>query len=188
MSSVRAWWRWRWAQLRGRSPLVRGTDRVEVAALIVALVISAAAAGVGAALGAGVHESRMAEHRAQVAHWHEIPATVVGTSPVRARSSTTLARTVWRTGVEEHSGTVVYARPVRVGDTITVWVDERRSEIVTPTSAWQVSADALAAALAVWLAGTCAAAAMFVTARLMLRRRRFRDWERAGRRLRAPTV
>ncbi|MCV7069768.1 hypothetical protein MJO55_14265 [Mycolicibacterium rufum] len=80
------------------------------------------------------------------------------------------------------------ARPVRVGDDITVWVDERRSEIVTPRSVWQVSADAPAAALAVWLAGTCAAGALFTATRLLLRRQRFRDWERAGRRLRTPTA
>lgn len=167
---------------------MRGTDRVEVATLIVALVVSVAAAGVGVAVGAGVQQSRMTEYRAQMARTHEVTATVVGMSPVRARSSTTMVRTVWRSGVEEHSGTVVSARPVRVGDDITVWVDEHRSEIVTPRSVWQVSADAPAAALAVWLAGTCAAGALFTATRLLLRRQRFRDWERAGRRLRTPTA
>lgn len=167
---------------------MRGTDRIEVATVIVAVLISAAAAGVGVAVGAGVQESRMAEYRAQMARVHEVTATVVGTSPVRARSSTTLARTVWRTRGEEHAGTVVSARPVKVGDTLTVWVDDRRSEIVTPRSAWQVSADAPAAALGVWLAGTCAAGALVGAARLLLRRKRFRDWERAGRRLRTPTA
>ncbi|KGI68411.1 hypothetical protein MJO55_14260 [Mycolicibacterium rufum] len=73
---------------------MRGTDRVEVAALIVALVVSVAAAGVGVAVGAGVQQSRMTEYRAQMARTHEVTATVVGMSPVRARSSTTMVRTV----------------------------------------------------------------------------------------------
>ena len=130
----------------------------------------------------------MADYRAHLAGRHQITATVVGTSPVRAHSSATSIRTVWRTGIEEHSGTVVSARPVSVGDRITVWVDESREKIVTPMSAWQVSADALAAALAVWLAGTAGALGLFALLRTGLRRRRFRDWERAWSRLRAPTA
>ncbi|KRE33197.1 hypothetical protein ASG82_23555 [Mycobacterium sp. Soil538] len=188
MSSVMAWLRWRWARLRARSPLVRGTDRVEAAGLVAAIAISAAMLMLGSVVGADVQDSRMADYRAHLAVRHQITATVVGTSPVRARSSATSVRTVWRTGIEEHTGTVISTRPVGVGDRIAVWVNDSRSEIVTPMSAWQVSVDALGAALAVWLAGTACALGLFALLRMGLRRRRFREWESALSRLRAPTA
>ena len=185
VSSLTAWLRWRWAQVTGRNPVVRRTDRIEAAGLVSAVLISVAMTVLGGTVGAHVYDVRAALYQADVASRHEVTATVVGTSAVRPRS-TTLARATWHAGTVEHSATVVSAHPVKTGDRITIWVDRSRSKVVTPMESWEPAAGAAGVALELWLAGTAAAAALFLLLRRALRISRFHDWERGRSELRAP--
>ena len=51
-----AWWRWRLAQARGRNPLVRTSDRIEVAVMALAVAVSLAVVPVAGAIGTAVHD------------------------------------------------------------------------------------------------------------------------------------
>ena len=52
-----AWWRWRLAQLRGRNPLVRTSDRIEVAVMALAIVASLAVVPFAGAIGTAIHDA-----------------------------------------------------------------------------------------------------------------------------------
>jgi hypothetical protein len=50
-----AWWRWRLAQALARNPLVRTSDRIEVAVMALAVAVSLVAIPVALAIGTAVH-------------------------------------------------------------------------------------------------------------------------------------
>ena len=60
MRSARAWLRWRLAHALGRNPLVRVSDRLELAAIVLAVAVSIAMIPVACAVGDAVTETQAA--------------------------------------------------------------------------------------------------------------------------------
>ena len=67
MRSARAWLRWRLAQALGRNPLVRVSDRVELAVIALAVAVSIGMVPVACAIGGTVTEAQAGTTRAELA-------------------------------------------------------------------------------------------------------------------------
>ncbi len=71
-----AWWRWRLAQLRGRNPLVRTSDRVEVAVMTLAIVASLAVVPFAGAIGTAIHDAHATRYAVRSQECHSVAALV----------------------------------------------------------------------------------------------------------------
>jgi hypothetical protein len=188
VDTLAGWLRWRWAQLIGRNPLVRTSDRAEAAALVSALLVCLCAIAVAGAIGTSVHDTRAARYEAM---WHDrwpVAATVVSASPVQARSTVTLLKATWHAAGTEHSGTFAAGNPVDRGAHVRVWVNAAGARVAAPTPPWQATVDAAAAALAVWSTIAAALASLFLGLRKWLYHRRLRAWEQSIKKFRTPTA
>jgi hypothetical protein len=70
MRSARAWLRWRLAHALGRNPLVRVSDRVELAAIALAVAVSIGMIPVACAIGGTVTEAQAGTTRAELGQAH----------------------------------------------------------------------------------------------------------------------
>src|SRR4029077_3894617 len=59
------WWRWRLAQALGRNPLVRASDRIEVAVMALAVAVSLAAMPIAGAIGTAVRDEQSRVYAAE---------------------------------------------------------------------------------------------------------------------------
>jgi hypothetical protein len=71
MRSARAWLRWRLAQVLGRNPLVRVSDRVELAVIALAVAVSIGMVPVACAIGGTVTEAQAGTTRAELGQTQE---------------------------------------------------------------------------------------------------------------------
>lgn len=159
-----AWWRWRLAQVRGRNPLVRTSDRIEVAVMALAVVVSLAVIPVGAAIGTAVHEEHARTYAAQQLDRHRVPAP--------APTADDLSH--WPIGDVENATTF----PARYGAQADIWVDRTGRQVSPPAASWQAGVDAVVAAVGFWLAVSAAAALLVAAVRRWLRHARFAGWNR----------
>ena len=70
-----AWWRWRLAQPVARNPLVRTSDRIEVAVMALAVAVSLAVMPVALAIGTAVHDEHARAYAAEQHDRHRVVAT-----------------------------------------------------------------------------------------------------------------
>jgi hypothetical protein len=156
------WWRWRLAQARGRNPLVRSSDRVEVAIIAIAVVLSLAVVPFAGAIGTAVHDDHARTYAAQQHDRHHVPST------------TTDRHVRWPVGDVEHAGNY----PVRDIPTVGTWVDQQGRRVAPPTPVWQAGVDAVVAAVGSWLAATAVVALLVAGVRQWLRHTRYVGWNR----------
>jgi hypothetical protein len=71
-----AWWRWRLAQVRGRNPLVRTSDRIEVAVMSLAIVASLAVVPFAGAIGTAIHDEHAQRYAVERQERHLVVAAV----------------------------------------------------------------------------------------------------------------
>jgi hypothetical protein len=160
------WWRWRLAQVRGRNPLVRTTDRVEVAVMTLAVVISLAAIPFAAAVGTAVHDEHAHTYAAQQHDRHQVTTTA------------TNDKFRWQAGDVENAGSFPWKNPVKDSASVGIWVDSNGRQVSPPAGAWQAGADAVVAAAGFWLCVIAAATLLVTLARRGLRRARYAGWNR----------
>jgi hypothetical protein len=160
-----AWWRWRLAQARGRNPLVRTSDRIEVAIIALAVVVSLAVMPFAGAIGTAVHDEHAQTYAAQQHDRHRVAAPA---------TEKTENQTHWPISDVENAG--IY--PVKDTASSSIWVDGQGKRVGPPAPSWQAGADAVAAAAGFWLAVTAAAALLVAAVRRWLRRTRNAEWNR----------
>ena len=80
-----AWWRWRLAQALARNPVVRTSDRIEVAVMALAVAVSLVAMPVALAIGTAVHDEHARAYTAEQHDRHRVVATTTETAR-RARA------------------------------------------------------------------------------------------------------
>jgi hypothetical protein len=158
-----AWWRWRLAQVRGRNALVRTSDRVEVAIMALAVAVSLTAMPFAGAIGTAVHDDHARTYAAEEQSRHRISTPENRTSR-------------WQVGDVENPGAL--AASMNDAPSPSVWVDRNGNHVGPPAPSWQAGADAIVAALGVWLAVTGAAALLVAAVRPFLRRARYAGWNR----------
>jgi hypothetical protein len=164
----------------GRNPLVRTSDRVEAAMLVLAVMVTILAAPVAAAIGTTVHESMSHRYTEQAQTRHTVTATVINDRATDRPPSPKKMLTVdarWVVGGHEYIGQVEAQPTVNTGDHIDLWVDNDGHQVDKPTPVSNPATDAVLAAVAIWSSVAVAAAALFAVTRLVLGRVRATAWQ-----------
>lgn len=170
------WWRWRLAQARGRNPLVRPTDRVEVAVMAFSVIVLLAVIPFAAALGTAIHEEHAQRYAAQQHDRHQVPATADSTRSAHGPAAVVQAR--WRAGDVENAGTFPNSNLVKDGSSVDIWVDDNGKQVSPPAPSWQAGADAVVAAFGLWLLVAAGAALLIALVRGGLKHARYNAWNR----------
>lgn len=165
----------------GRSPLVRGSDRMEAFLLVLFLFVMAVPAPI-AALSAGhdIYAHRVAEIDQARAGLRQVEA-IADTDSVASVTRLGSVRTVearWREAFTERSTKVRVDRDVTAGERIPVWLDHEGKVAAAPLTASAARLDGIAVAIAMWLGLAVACAAANGVARSALDSRRSRAWGR----------
>lgn len=173
-----AWWRWRLAQARGRSPLVRTSDRIEVAVMALAVAVLLAAMPVAGAIGTAVHDGHARAYAAEQQDRHRVAATATKDSTARPRGAVSVVAARWQVGDVENAGSFTWNSPVENGSSVDIWVDRQGRHVGPPTPSWHAGVDAIVAAVGFLLSVTAVAALLVASARRLLRRTRYAGWNR----------
>jgi hypothetical protein len=166
-------------RLLGRDPQVRTTDRVEALMLVLAVVVSLLCAPIAAAVGTAVHDSNRQLYAEQAHSRHSVAATITGdpASQQVLRITTITAPARWSVAGAEHTGTVKVSSTAKPGDSIEIWVDDDGAQVPAPTSTSHAAAEAVVAAVAIWVTVIAAAATLFAITRAVCDRIRFSGWQ-----------
>ncbi|WP_441961215.1 Rv1733c family protein [Mycolicibacterium houstonense] len=174
-SSRRRWWVLR---ALGRNPLVRGADRLEAWAVILAAVVAVSVIPQAIDVGQNTYDTvvRTAETQAQTRT--QVEATVVAdTTPTpMTEDRSSIVDITWTANDSSHTGSVQSSRLYEVGDTIPIWVDQTGRRVPAPISADSAGSYAAAAAVAAWLGAAVLCGLVLVAIRAVLDRRRARSW------------
>ena len=168
-----AWWRWRLAQARGRNPLVRTSDRVEVAVMAFAVLVSLTVMPFAGAIGTAIHDEHAKAYATQLHDRHQVTAPADKAAAPTGPAAVLQAR--WRAGDVENAGVFDTTKDAAGAD---VWVDTSGRQVGPPAAPWQAGADAVVAAVGFWLAVTAVAALLVAGVRRGLRRARDNAWNR----------
>ncbi|MEV0946691.1 hypothetical protein [Rhodococcus sp. NPDC049939] len=178
------WWRlvsW------NRNPLMRTSDRLDFAAVVVAvtfvLIMVPLASAFGVSTYSGLAEQSLAEHQDR----HKEPAVIID-DPQQVVAWGTQGRspeTEMRATVEwsapngtARSSSVEVGPGAQRGDTVDVWVDTYGNASEAPAAAAENAAIAIGAALSVWVGAAAVACLLFFGFRWMNTRNRMRQWDR----------
>jgi hypothetical protein len=177
--TIGPWNRW-WVQALGHSPLVRRSDRVEAIVLMFAVMITAVAMPIAAAIGTDVHDQRARVYAEQAQTRHQVVATATHDGVVipQLRSRAFGARASWTDSGTAHSGTVAWPDRAKAGDQQLIWVNNAGAFVGQPSSPSRADAEAVAVALAAWFGAAEASAALVYLVRRRLNRRRYAQWDR----------
>jgi hypothetical protein len=161
MRSARAWLRWRLAHAFGRNPLVRVSDRVELAAVVVAVAVSIVMIPVACAIGGAVTEAQAGAHAEQ------------GQAQAAAGDPCVSAR-----GSADSSPSM---KALAVIGTEGVAINDDCPRVSPPTTAQQARIDGALAGMTVWvLVGSCAVGLVALVRRWITRMQEASwDWDAA---------
>jgi hypothetical protein len=171
---------WPVLRLFSRNPLIRTSDRIETAVIMLAVllvVIGAACAGI---LGTTIHDTETQNYLQQAQTRHAVVATAVEDSKPAASSETT-ASTVdarWQSKGSDHADVLGWDYAVKAGEPLQIWVDADGNRVDRPTPVAHAVTDALTAAAVGWLIVVLAAAQVVCAARAHAYRMRDAQWER----------
>jgi hypothetical protein len=171
-----AWWRWRLAQARGRNPLVRTSDRVEVAVIALAVLVSLIVMPFAGAVGTAIHDEHAKTYAAQQHDRHQVASPADKAAAPTGPAAVLQAR--WRAGDVENAGALDWTNPTKDAAGADIWVDNNGRQVGPPAASWQAGADAVVAAAGVWLAATAVAALAVALVRRGLRHARSTAWNR----------
>lgn len=166
----------------GRNALRRPSDRIEIATVIAAIVLTVAAVPVALSIGSAVYEDNLAVSAAQTDSRHEVTATLLeGTSStvtLQTVVSTVPAQARW-VGPDgrQHTGIVAAPQQAAAGTAVRIWTDANGTVVsapLSPSQAWGRGALAVVMAMAAVIA---LLAALVGLARWWLDRIRFAAWD-----------
>lgn len=171
--------------LRGRSPLVRGTDRVEArifSLLVAVMLIMIPVAGI---VIANVQSSQVAVAQQQLAERAMVTATL-DADPVVANSgwgeysyiAPSTAPATWKFRGVEHHGDVQITGSEVAGDEVQVWVDRAGAVTLQPMSVSAAEFSSVIAGVATYMFTLVIASSLFALAHWRIERARSREWSR----------
>lgn len=167
-------------RLVGRNSLIRASDRLQAAALLILVIVALCAVPVAGAVGTAVYDSRVHTFAAQRQRVHPIEATATGDSTIipsiyQSRFET---RVDWQVDGRHHTDVIRTPLEMKAGEHTTVWVDATGARSVPPLSDNDAVTEAVAVALTSWalVAGACAAMMALLSWRLD--RARYAAWDR----------
>lgn len=166
-------------RLLGGNPLIRTSDRLEVAAVLSAFVIAVLTVPLSVSVGVAVHDEQSSYYAEQARHRHQVTAIAASDSS-RHRELvgwTNIVVMKWTYDGMAQSSRASLPDPVDAGDRVQVWVDDDGDLTLPPTSGAQAAQDGVSIALALWLAVAAVLAGAVMAMRLWLNRSRETGWE-----------
>ncbi|MGX9791129.1 Rv1733c family protein [Mycobacterium sp. MMS18-G62] len=171
-----------WFRVLGRNPLVRGSDRIEVLVLSLAVLVTVVAMPVAATFGTSVHDARTRLYAEQAQTRHQVTATAVEEAvlslDVESDTMWFTANASWSVAGRDHVGTVTWPAYSKRGDQQVIWVDDAGKSVPAPPSQSRADTDAVGIALTMWLGAAAASAGLVFLVRRRLDHRRYREWDR----------
>jgi hypothetical protein len=164
----------------GRNRLVRWSDRIEVLATTALGVLAIAMIPVVTTAGIAVdhHQAAMYAQQAQTVHRTEATATADSSDAVGAGDRDAYAtRISWDVEGVPRVGTITSPQPLKVGDSIPIWVDVAGGLGRPPVSTDQAVTEAVVMAALLWLTVMGSATALRQLLVWGLDRRRGYQWD-----------
>lgn len=168
-------------RLAGRNTLVRASDRIEAAAMLLVQIAVIFAIPVVCAVGTSVYDSRshaLADDRLTT---QQIEATAIRETSVNRLpyDSANLTPLRWVFADNDHTAVVDTPTSMKPGDHTTIWVNEAGERTHQPLTDTAAAFDAVIAALSLWIAIAAAGVAAWALLRLHLKRARYAAWDHA---------
>ncbi|MEW5808773.1 MAG: hypothetical protein AB1925_04900 [Actinomycetota bacterium] len=160
-------------------PLVRSSDRVEAASLLLIVVVALFSVPLVGAVGTAVHDSLSHTFAAQRAERQQVEATVTGDSRVTAQAydNPYLSPIQWQFNGITHTDEVRTAK-MNAGDHLTIWVDSTGERRAAPLSDRDAAVQAVIAAVSLWFTVVGVAVGGWAIVRMRLDRGRYAEWDR----------
>lgn len=166
-------------RLDRRNPLVRASDRIEVAAALLFIMVALLAAPVSGSVGTLFYDYLTDRSAADRLTRQEVPAKATEDSYVLPQPYETpfLTPIQWEFGATVHTDEVRTSR-MKAGEQVNVWIDSEGNRTAKPLTDRDAATEAVISAFGLWFATVGVAAAAWTVLRLRLNRRRYADWER----------
>ena len=164
----------------GRNPLIRGSDQLEALAVLTVFVVALVALPVVARAEAQILDVGVRNAETQALTRHPVDAVVVvgSTGLSTDFDGSAYVRAQWREGTKVHTENVISPMPVKTGDPMKLWLDDKGKVVTAPVTAADAKLTAVSAAALLWAAIVSFAVLAAVTVRMRLDRSRDRAWER----------
>ncbi|WP_240959613.1 hypothetical protein [Rhodococcus sp. HNM0563] len=171
--------------LRGRSPLVRRTDRVEARVFSLLVAAMLLMIPVAAIVVVNVQNTQVAMAQQQLAERTMVTATL-DADPVVADSgwgefsyiAPSTAPATWEFRGVSHHGDVQITGSEGAGDEVQVWVDRAGAVTLQPMSVSAAEFSSVLAGVAVYMVALVTACGLFALAHWGIERARSREWSR----------
>jgi len=170
----------RWLRsLTAQNPLVRLTDRLEAAALLLIVTMALLAAPIAGAVGTATYDSLAHRYAVDRASRDRIVAKVTGDSDLApvAYEEPFLTPIRWEYRGSEHTGEIRTYR-MAAGDTLNIWVDPSGERTTQPLTDQNAASEAVVTGFGLWFSGVGIAVAAWLMFRLRLNRLRYAAWDR----------
>ncbi|MBX7433673.1 hypothetical protein JDV09_16370 [Mycobacterium sp. Y57] len=166
-------------RLLTRHPLVRASDRIEAAAVVLIVMVALLALPVAAVIGTAAKDDLTHAFAADRLDRQQIVAVVdaESTSAPQVYGPPFVTTIRWEFAGSEHSA-VLRTGHMNSGDPVTIWIDAAGRRTTPPRTDRDAGADAVLIALAVWGVAVGGAGVVFAVVKLRLDRLRGADWDR----------
>lgn len=166
--------------LVGKNPLVRGSDRVEAMAVLVAVLVSLLSVPVVGAVATATNDSLTRHYAVERATRHQVTATVTEDSLLAPLSYERpfLTPVRWTFDGAERTAKIRTHR-MRAGAQTSIWVDAKGEPTSAPLPDDAAATEAVVTGFGLWFAAVGVSSAAFTVLRLRLNRSRAAAWDRA---------
>lgn len=166
-------------RLNKRNPLVRASDRIEIAAALLVVVVALMAAPMSGSIGTIFYANLKDRSAVDRLTQQEVAATVTDDSYVAPQPY----QNPFLTPIQWEFGTTVHTEEVRTdsmkaGERLNIWIDGEGNRTNKPLSDKDAATEAVVGAFGLWFATVGIAASAWTMLRLRLNRRRYADWDR----------
>ena len=171
---------WPVLRLFSRNPLIRTSDRLEGAAVALAVILVIFAAACAGIAGTIIHDTETQKFLEQAQTRHTLVASAVADSKPEGSAGAT-ASTVhaqWRLNGINHTGVLGWDYAVKAGESLPIWVDADGNRVDRPTPIERATADAFSAAVVGWLIVVLAIGQVVAAVRAHAIRMRDAQWEK----------
>jgi len=144
---------WRVFRIFSNNPLIRTSDRIESAVLVLAVLVLIIAGVCAGVLGLIVHNTESQNYLAQARTRHAVVARAVDDSKpaISPKPTATTLHARWQLNGIGNIDAVVWDHAVKAGESLQIWVDDDGNRVDQPTPLAVADMDAVTVAVAVWL-------------------------------------
>ena len=167
-------------RLSVRNPLVRTSDRIEAAAVLLIVVLALLAAPVSGSVGTVVYDNLTHRFAADRLSRHEVAATVTHDSSLapQAYEKPFLTPIQWEFAGHVYAEEMRTSDRMKAGEQQRIWIDAAGSRTMKPLTDQDAATEAAVTAFGLWFAAVGVATAAWTVLRLRLDRLRYADWDR----------